>query len=128
MRSLLDVNVLISLLDRDHVDHAHARQYLKAEVQDGWASRAITQNDVVRVMARPTYPSPAPPATVVGLLRDACATRHHEFWPCTPSLLDTSAVDASRLHGHRQVTDAYLLALAVRHGGRLVTFDVGAPS
>lgn len=25
--------------------------------------------------------------------------------------------------GHRQVTDAYLLALAMKHGGRFVTFD-----
>jgi predicted nucleic acid-binding protein len=32
-------------------------------------------------------------------------------------------LDWSRVLGHRQVTDAYLLALAVRHEGRFVTFD-----
>jgi uncharacterized protein len=28
-----------------------------------------------------------------------------------------------RIHGQRQVTDLYLLALAVRHAARFVTFD-----
>jgi predicted nucleic acid-binding protein len=31
------------------------------------------------------------------------------------------------LLGSRQVTDVYLLVLAVRHGGRLVTFDRSVP-
>jgi predicted nucleic acid-binding protein len=38
-------------------------------------------------------------------------------------VLDAQTVDGSYLHGPRQVTDAYLLALAAVHGGRLVTFD-----
>ncbi len=127
MRSLLDVNVLISLLDRDHVDHAHARSTSRPRSStDGRRAHHPERRRAGHGAA--DLPKPGAPATAVGLLRDACATRHHEFWPCTPSLLDTSAVDASRLHGHRQVTDAYLLALAVRHGGRLVTFDLGVPS
>lgn len=48
---------------------------------------------------------------------------HHAFWPCDVSLLDARIVDSSRLHGSRQVTDAYLLALATAHDGRFVTFD-----
>ena len=51
----------------------------------------------------------------------------HEFWPCELSLLDERLVDPTRLHGSRQVTDAYLLALAVTRGGRFVTFDGSAP-
>jgi hypothetical protein len=54
---------------------------------------------------------------------EACATPHHEFWQCEISLLDRQVVDRHRLHGPRQVTDAYLLALAVHRGGRFVTFD-----
>ena len=41
-------------------------------------------------------------------------------WRC---VLDGRVVDRSRLHGSRQVTDAYLLALAVAHDGRFITFD-----
>jgi predicted nucleic acid-binding protein len=57
------------------------------------------------------------------LLADASAGRHHEFWPCDVALLDAGTVDPSQLHGARRVTDAYLLALAVVHGGRFATFD-----
>jgi len=51
----------------------------------------------------------------------------HEYWPDDLSLLDPQVVDRSRIHGPKQLTDLYLLALAVRHGGRLVTFDQGIP-
>jgi predicted nucleic acid-binding protein len=61
------------------------------------------------------------------LLRRACADEHHELWPCDVSLLDGEIIHGARLHGPRQVTDAYLLALAIRHGGRFVTFDRSVP-
>jgi uncharacterized protein len=59
----------------------------------------------------------------IEVLAHACALPHHEFWPCDATLVDSGTLDRTRLHGHRQVTDAYLLALATRHGGRFVTFD-----
>jgi toxin-antitoxin system PIN domain toxin len=122
-RALLDINVLLALLDSDHADHRPAREWLEQEIDTGWASCAITQNGVVRVMSQPRYPSPVAPAVISDLLEEACATPHHEFWQCEISLLDRHVVDRRRLHGPRQVTDAYLLALAVHRGGRFVTFD-----
>lgn len=127
MRALLDVNVLLALLDADHVDHRLARQWLAAEIGHGWASCALTQNGFVRIVSQPRYPSPVPPAEAIERLSRAVATEHHAFWPCDLSLLDTSHVDRSHVHGSRQVTDVYLLALAVAHGGRFVTFDRGIP-
>ena len=127
MRALLDVNVLLALLDADHVDHALAREWLEAEISSGWASCAITQNGAVRIMSQPRYPSPVPPAEAIARLRRATRTNHHEYWVCEPSLLDDSIVDPARLHGPKQVTDIYLLALAAAHGGRLVTFDRTVP-
>jgi hypothetical protein len=56
-------------------------------------------------------------------LREATGNRIHEFWPADVSLLDPAQVDTSRIHGPRQLTDVYLLALACRQNGRLVTFD-----
>jgi toxin-antitoxin system PIN domain toxin len=122
-RALLDVNVLLALLDSDHTDHARAGEWLDAEVEAGWASCPITENGFVRIISQPRYPSPVLPAQAVELLADARRSRHHAFWPCDVSLLEAQVVDRSRLHGSRQVTDAYLLALAVAHDGRFVTFD-----
>lgn len=57
MRALLDVNVLLALLDRDHVDHQRAREWLTDEIESGWASCAITENGFVRVVSQPRYPA-----------------------------------------------------------------------
>ena len=126
-RALLDVNVLIALLDRDHTDHQLAQNWIRAEITHGWASCAITENGFVRVVSQPGYPSPVSPNEAIERLEAATTTSHHEFWPCSVSLLDATRIDRSRVHGPRQVTDAYLLALAVEHGGRFVTFDRSIP-
>jgi uncharacterized protein len=122
-RALLDVNVLLALLDSDHVDHGRARDWLDDEIAAGWASCAITENGFVRILSQPRYPSPVSPKEAIELLSRARDSDHHAFWPCDVSVLDARIVDRSRLHGPRQVTDAYLLALATTHDGRFVTFD-----
>ncbi|MCP9488312.1 MAG: type II toxin-antitoxin system VapC family toxin [Solirubrobacteraceae bacterium MAG38_C4-C5] len=122
-QALLDINVLLALLDGDHVDHRRAHDWLEAEIDAGWASCAITENGFVRIISQPRYPSPVSPAEAIDLLSRARDTDHHEFWSCEISLLDAKVVDRFRLHGPRQVTDAYLLALATVHDGRFVTFD-----
>jgi toxin-antitoxin system PIN domain toxin len=119
----LDVNVLLALLDSDHVDHERARSWLGDEIEHGWASCAITENGFVRIMSQPRYPSPVSPSRAIELLAHAADTEHHKYWPCTVSILDPQVFDRSRIHGSRQVTDAYLLALAVANTGRFVTFD-----
>lgn len=124
-RALLDVNVLLALLDSDHVDHERAHEWFGADADDGWASCAITENGFVRIVSQPRYPSPVAPSEAVSLLARARDGGDHAFWPCEVSILDECVLDATRVHGPRQVTDAYLLALAVAHGGRLVTFDRG---
>jgi predicted nucleic acid-binding protein len=60
-------------------------------------------------------------------LADACDEGVHEFWSDELSLLDPEAFDSTRIHGPRQLTDIYLLGLAVAHEGRFVTFDTGVP-
>lgn len=47
MRALLDINVLLALLDADHVDHPRARRWLISEIAGGWSSCAVTQNGFV---------------------------------------------------------------------------------
>ena len=126
-RALLDVNVLIALLDADHLHHTRAAAWLAENIKSGWASCAITQNGCVRIMSQPGYPNALPAAGVAQRLREATLAEHHLFVPGDVSLLDEQHFDADQLLGHRQVTDAYLLGLAVRHGLRFVTFDANMP-
>ena len=122
MRALLDINVLVALLDRDHVVHEAGRRWFEREVGHGWASCAVTQNGVIRILSQPSYPSPVSTGRATRLLATATAA-HHEYWHSDVSILDEGIFDHSRIHGPRQLTDVYLLGLAAHHGGRLVTFD-----
>jgi uncharacterized protein len=123
MRALLDVNVLIALLDTAHVGHAAATRWLAREVGRGWASCPLTQNGCIRIMSQPAYPGALPAAEVAGRLAEAARDASHAFWPDDLSLLEEGVLDWQQVLGHRQVTDNYLLALAVRHRGSFVTFD-----
>jgi hypothetical protein len=123
MRALLDVNVLIALLDAGHVHHRPATLWLQQKIGHGWASCPITQNGCLRIMSQPAYPDALPAAQVAARLREASLDASHEFWPADVSLLQDQVIHWPLILGHRQLTDAYLLALAVRHGGRFVTFD-----
>jgi uncharacterized protein len=125
MRALLDVNMLIALLDAAHVHHAAANTWLEANIEQGWASCPITQNGCLRIMSAEAYPRKQPLAAVAQRLREATGMYLHEFWPDEISLMDPLRFDHSRWLGSRQVTDAYLLALAVHRGGTFVTLDRG---
>ena len=74
-------------------------------------------------MAQPGYPQRIPSTLVAERLREATATDHHRFWPDNVSLLEAMTVDWGRIIGPKQITDVYLLALAVEHRGRFVIFD-----
>jgi toxin-antitoxin system PIN domain toxin len=125
MRALLDVNVLIALLDADHSLHRRATDWFDENASEGWASCPITENGCIRIMSHPNYPHAFPVKAIVERLREATANALHQFWVDDTSLLDAGIVDPARIHGPRQVTDVYLLALATRNGGRFVTFDRG---
>jgi uncharacterized protein len=127
VRALLDVNVLIALLDSDHASHGVAMSWFARHGGDGWASCPITQNGCVRIMSNPGYPNVLPVQAVMGRLAEACREEVHEFWLDRVSLLDQEVIDPTRIHGPRQLTDIYLLALAVERAARFVTFDGKIP-
>lgn len=96
-----------------------------ANADEGWASCPLTENGFVRIISQPAYPGTIGVAAAMDLLGRTRIAPLHQFWPADLSILD--ALDRRRVYGPRQLTDLYLLALAVRHDGRLVTFDERIP-
>ena len=126
--ALLDVNVLIALFDPAHPNHEDAHRWFGRNRKRGWATCPLTINGCVRVLSNPAYPTvEATPAEVISRLHVLCASRDHQFWMDDVSLLDESLFRPPMIGGHQKITDAYLLGLSVRHGGRLVTFDRAIP-
>jgi toxin-antitoxin system PIN domain toxin len=123
-RYLLDVNVLIALIDPAHVQHDRAHDWFAARGKKAWATCPLTENGVLRIVGHARYPnSPGTPAAVAELIATLRSLGGHEFWPDDVTLFDQQRIDTARLLDSGQVTDTYLLALAVAHGGQLATFD-----
>jgi len=129
VRALLDVNVVIALLDPDHAFHERAHEWWAKHAEAGWASCPIVENGVVRIMSNPGYSQKArfAPGDLISRLEQFASQTDHEFWPDDLSLRDEKVFATERMHSSRLLTDLYLLALAVKQGGRLATFDQGIP-
>jgi uncharacterized protein len=123
LRALLDVSVLVALHDDNHIHHAACARWLAAHMGLGWASCPLTQNGALRVLSQPAYPHARSMAEVRRSLAGSFSSPDHDFWADDISFFDPRHVNPDRLLGHRQITDTYLLALAVHRGGRLVTLD-----
>jgi uncharacterized protein len=127
-RALLDVNVLVALFDPDHVHHELAHDWFADHRGSGWATCPITQNGLIRVLSNPRYGSPAANLRAVrDAVRRFLSNKDHEFWPDDISICDEALFDVTGMIGHRQITDVYLLGLAKKHKGHLVTFDRSIP-
>jgi toxin-antitoxin system PIN domain toxin len=121
---LLDVNVLIALIDSSHVSHEAAHHWFGREGRKHWATCPITQNGFVRIVGNPRYPnSPGSPGAAAALIGRFARLPGHVFWPDDVSLLDSALFDAEKLLTPAQVTDSYLLGLAVSKSGMLATLD-----
>lgn len=123
---LLDVNVLLALADPMHIHHDAAHTWFAATGHASWATCPLTENGFVRVAGHPAYPNRFGSAgATLDLLRRFCSHPSHTFWPDNVSLRDLLAAEAAATHN--QVTDLYLLGLALHHGGKLATFDRAIP-
>ncbi len=123
-RYLLDTSVLVALLWPSHSNHDLAVKWFAGHRSRGWATCPITQAGFVRIVSNPAFSRDAvTPREASAVLAANTAAKDHTFWPDDFSLAEGIAIAGSRLIGHQQVTDAYLLGLAVRHGGILATMD-----
>lgn len=120
---LLDVNVLLALAWPSHEHHARCHAWFNVRQGSTWATCPITQCGFVRLSCNAkVVATPTRPALAVQVLQRITALPAHQFWP--DDVPPVSALDVG-LRGHRQVTDAYLVALARHHGGQLATLDAG---
>jgi toxin-antitoxin system PIN domain toxin len=127
LRALLDVSVLLPLFDARHTQHAPARGWWALHGDQGWASCPLTQNGFARIISKPGYARPISLQTAFSVLLDQAKQTDHEFWPDDISITDDHIFDHAFILGPNQITDVYLLGLAVKNGGRLATFDRGLP-
>ncbi len=127
--ALLDVNVLVALFDSNHVHHEPAHDWFENHRSHGWATCTFTENGFMRVVANPAYGLGSMRVeAAAALLRKFRASGDHAFWPDAVSLVDEKLFNLGMASGHRQVTDIYLLGLAVKMKGCLATFDRSIPS
>jgi len=120
---LLDVNMLVAIGWSSHAHHKHALKWFAENRESGWATCPITQCGFVRLSCNSAFtPDAVTPVEAVRLLRKLAASGGHTFWPDELNMA-SDLMPADLVTGHRQVTDAYLLGLAMHHGGRLVTLD-----
>jgi toxin-antitoxin system PIN domain toxin len=126
--ALLDVNVLVALFEPDHPHHEVAHDWFADHGEDGWATCPLTENGFVRILSNPRYGAVINrPIDLLKYLSGFCRSTHHVFWSDSISLKDDGLFNGSMIRGYRQLSDVYLLGLAKKMGGYLVTFDDGIP-
>jgi uncharacterized protein len=122
VKYLADVNVLIALMDEDHIHHKLVAKWFDASNEDEFGVCAFTETGFLRVTTNPKAGS----HSIEGALEALASLTNHagyRFWPMAAGWAELVEPFRERVFGHQQITDAYLLGLAVKEGGVLVTLD-----
>jgi toxin-antitoxin system PIN domain toxin len=123
---LLDTNLLIALSWPQHVHHAKAHEWFQRTGRAAWATCPVVQIGFIRISSNPKIIADAvAPREALSVLQSILQLPGHHFWPDTIAPSDATVFASAAFVGHRQVSDAYLLALAQHNKGKLATFDRG---
>lgn len=126
MTYLLDTNVLIALAWPGHAFHERVQRWFGRNSAAGWATCPFTQAAFVQIVSNPAFSDRSPtPLEAMESLAITLKHPHHQFWPDDLGFNEAVTVFRSRLVGHRQTSDAYLLGLALHRGGKLAVLDRG---
>ena len=126
---LLDVNVLVALVWPAHEWHVAVQRWFASNARHGWATCAFTQAGFVRILSNPAFSRDAvTPQEAINLLKANLQHRFHRFWAEEIGFAEAVEPFGRRIVGHRQVSNAYLLGLAIHHGGKLATLDRAVPA
>lgn len=125
-KNLLDVNALIALTSIEHPHYAAAQRWFDSLADEEWGICPLTEAGYIRIVTNPasgpilrTFPMAA------AMLNDLAQWRGYFYWPILESWSTLTALFAERIFSPQQITDAYLLGLAIKRNGVLVTFDRG---
>jgi len=120
------MNVLFALVWPRHEFYTAAQSWFATSGQRAWASNALTQLGVLRLLTNPALTQGSVTAAkALASLTELTQHPAHEFWPLNHDLTPALLPLAPRLQGHGQWTDALLLVQAIEKRGVLVTFDSG---
>lgn len=120
-RHLLDVNVLIALVEPTHVHHRLVMKWFNTPGLD-WGVCAFSESGFLRIATNPKAGSYTVEEATV-LLAGLANHPGYRFWPVSAGWSVLSEPFLDRVFGHQQITDAYLLGLAIKEHGILVTMD-----
>lgn len=125
-RYLVDLNVLVALTNAEHAHFHKANRWFGTLGNQGWAVCPLTEAGYIRLTMSPAVGLGGGNLSVaIAALAKLTDEPNYRFWPIMDSLAVVTAPFADRIFGHQQVTDAYLLGLAIKNDGVLVTFDRG---
>jgi len=123
---LLDLNVLIALVDPAHQHYQKVQDWFISPGRYKLGLSPLTEAGFLRVTTNPGYPPKARSfAEAIAILQALKGHAEYWYWEIGESWVTLTAPFAARIFGHQQVTDAYLLGLAIKENGVLVTFDKG---
>jgi toxin-antitoxin system PIN domain toxin len=122
--ALLDVNALVALVWPAHESHEKIQKWFQQHAKSGWATCPLTQAALVRIVSNPAFsPNAVSVSDAIGLLKNNVEHPFHRFWRDDVGFVEAATLFTERIVGHRQITDAYLLGLAVHKKGKLLTLD-----
>jgi toxin-antitoxin system PIN domain toxin len=123
---LVDVNLLLALSWPGHQFHELAQTWFARNARKGWATCPMVEAGFVRVLSNPAFSARAvSPKEALDALKFNTKHSAHRFWADELPVVEALANLQPRVVGHQQITDAYLLALALHHRGKLATLDKG---
>jgi len=122
---LLDISTTLALVDSAHELHGPVFDWFQKVGIKGWATCPLVENGFVRIICQPSYPNVtfAVSAAIERLRLLVENAGVHHRWSDDLHLFDSAVFEPAQLSSHRRITDAYLLALAVKHDGCFVTLD-----
>lgn len=125
MIALLDVNVLLALAWPGSLQHEAAHRWFSANRKKGWATCSATQSGFVRLSSTRAVVGDDAMTPVEGIaaMERSTEMREHQFWTQDEPVQKMAAEIMVRIMGPKQMSDAVLLDLAIKRGGKLVTFD-----
>jgi toxin-antitoxin system PIN domain toxin len=114
------------MTDETHRHHWAAKKWLHSSGRDRWGICPLTESGYIRITTNPLMHSGNRTLRdSIAVLEDLACRPGYRYWPMTESWVALTAPFAARISGHQQITDAYLLGMAIKENGVLVTFDRG---